>query len=81
MIFLFFPYHIEKPLCVCVCVCHLHTWFLRVGGRKSGYPESGDNFYPVDLDGVVYDSFNLRTDRKPGVVFGKKPYLGGRCCE
>eukprot|EP00434_Breviolum_minutum_P001259 symbB.v1.2.001104.t1/scaffold59.1/size365495/8 len=24
------------------------------------YPESGDNFYPVDLDGVVYDSFNLR---------------------
>eukprot|EP00435_Cladocopium_sp_Y103_P034273 s2511_g8.t2 len=24
------------------------------------YPESGDGFYPVDLDGVVYDSFNLR---------------------
>ncbi|CAK9084324.1 unnamed protein product [Durusdinium trenchii] len=24
------------------------------------YPDSGDSFYPVELDGVVYDSFNLR---------------------
>ena len=61
----------------CVCVCVISVWFLRVVGN-SGYPESGDNFYPVDLDGVVYDSFNLRTDLARSCF---RASLGGRCCE
>eukprot|EP00930_Biecheleria_cincta_P044909 TRINITY_DN30941_c0_g1_i1.p1 TRINITY_DN30941_c0_g1~~TRINITY_DN30941_c0_g1_i1.p1 ORF type:complete len:832 (+),score=141.63 TRINITY_DN30941_c0_g1_i1:80-2497(+) len=33
----------------------------RPGDRPIGkYPESGDSFYPVELDGVVYDSLSLR---------------------
>jgi len=30
------------------------------GRPKICHPESADSFYPVELDGVVYDSFNLR---------------------
>ena len=44
-----------------------------------GYPESGDNFYPVDLDGVVYDSFNLRTGGPELVAV--KPKESSPCCQ
>ncbi|CAJ1411169.1 unnamed protein product [Effrenium voratum] len=32
----------------------------RTGRPAPRYPESGDSFYPVELQGIVFDSFNLR---------------------